>query len=264
MTRGLMNLGNTCYLNSALQILAHVPDLTNHLFRNPYEGECELTREYSKLVRELWKKDQEAFSPRDFHRVFMQKYPQFVQFHPHDVQEVILCIIDTLEKSLGVGFIQNIFNGTETQEIVYPNGTSRKEHDVTTIVLTPSESGQSLADLMKKRERFEAFSGYIDDAGKEYHAAVSKTSITKYPETLLFSFNQYQKKNAVLVPQRFENYALAGLVVHYGTSYGGHYAVFVKHKGTWRYIDDDTVVEKQPPEAGDYYIAWYKKRFTAG
>jgi hypothetical protein len=27
----------------------------------------------------------------------------------------------------------------------------------------------------------------------------------------------------------------------------------------WRYVDDDTVLERDPPEASEYYMAFYKQ-----
>ena len=70
MPKGLANLGNTCYMNSALQCLIHVPDLSNHLLKHGYDGPCELTREYAKLLKELWRDKTSAYAiPRDFHKI---------------------------------------------------------------------------------------------------------------------------------------------------------------------------------------------------
>jgi len=258
MPKGLANLGNTCYFNAAIQCLSHVPDLTNRLLHTPYEGPCEVTREYSSLIKNMWRKDLQP-NPRAFHQAFTRKYTSFANLRPHDVQEVVLSLIDTFEGALGVGFVQSIFNGTDTQEVTYPKGVSRKDQDITTVVVTPWEQNLPLDELLKRRGSYEAFSGYIDDAGQEYNAAVTRTFISRWPSIVIVSFSQYDAKYMVNVPHTFNNNSLFGLVVHYGHYVGGHYAAYVKHKGVWRYYDDDSVVERDPPESGEYYMAFYKK-----
>lgn len=260
MPKGLANIGNTCYMNSAIQCLIHVPDLSNHLLKEGYDGPCELTREYAKLVKDLWRNKESAYTiPRDFHTAFTRKYPSFANLQPHDVQEVLLKLIDTFEESLGKEFVRAIFNGQETQEVMYPKGVSKKENDITAIVVMPKAQNQTLDELMKNREGLDAFSGYVDDEGNTWNAAVTRTYITKFPSTLIVSFAQYDAKYTVRIPERYEGYALYGLVVHYGSTNGGHYAAYAKHRGVWRYIDDDTIIEREPPEAGEYYVAMYKK-----
>lgn len=259
MPKGLSNLGNTCYMNSALQCLSHVPNLSNFLLKNGYDGQCEVTREYSKLIKDLWRNKEVMYvNPRSFHTAFTKKYPSFANIQPHDVQEVILKLIDTFEASLGRDFVRSIFNGKEVQEVTYPKGISKKENDITTIVVTPTAQNQILDELMKQREGLDAFSGYTDDNGNTWNAAVTRTYVTQLPNILVVSFSQYAAKYTVRVPQKYEGYVLFGLVVHYGSTYGGHYASYVKHRGVWRYIDDDTIIEREPNEAGEYYVAFYK------
>lgn len=258
MHKGLPNFGNTCFFNSAIQCMAHVPELTNHLFQNEYDGPCQVTKEYGALLKAMWK-GKDSPDPRALYEAFITHFPKFTRFAPHDVQEVVLELVNLFETTLGKDLIQDVFNGKEIQEVTYPKGVSKKEHDVTVIVLTPRASGQKLDELFREREGMDAFSGYIDDDGTQWHAAVTRTYITTFPRTLIVSFSQYNAKHSISVPQRYNGYALFGLVVHYGTVNGGHYAVYTKHRGVWRYIDDDVIIEKEPPETGEYYMAWYKR-----
>jgi len=46
---GFTNIGNTCYFNSAIQCFLHIHDISSHILRNKYEGDCLFTKIYEHL-----------------------------------------------------------------------------------------------------------------------------------------------------------------------------------------------------------------------
>ena len=258
--RGLRNCGNTCYFNTAIQCLAHVPQLSNHLMKNKYKGECPVTREYQLLVRELFNKSESrAACPLPLIGAFRAKFLRFDNLNQHDSQEVILCLIDTFEETLGKEFIKNIFNGEETTETVYPGGKSVYRNDFVTMLFHLSGGTVDLMDLVKNKNNFQKISGYKDESGVEHAEAETRTTVTRWPEIISFTFGMYGQKTIIKIPQEFEGKRLFAAVVHSGGVNGGHYALAVKRHDVWYLKDDESILKlSEPPMNGHFYMVWYR------
>ncbi|GMF14639.1 unnamed protein product [Phytophthora lilii] len=107
---GLRNLGNTCFMNSALQCLSHVELLTRYFLSNQYKKDLNsdnplgtggnLANEYDGLLKELWFGTAPSTSPANLKRAISRFAPQFSGFQQHDAQELLAYIIDGLHEDL--------------------------------------------------------------------------------------------------------------------------------------------------------------------
>nr|XP_043611818.1 ubiquitin carboxyl-terminal hydrolase 2-like [Erigeron canadensis] len=97
MVKGLVNLGNTCFLNSVLQNLLAVHKLREYLLK--LEGLVgPITASLKKLFVEMSSSTGtcNVINPRSFFGCFCTKASQFKGFQQHDSHELLRCLLDEL------------------------------------------------------------------------------------------------------------------------------------------------------------------------
>lgn len=107
---GLHNLGNSCYMNSALQVLFNTKPLTEyfrqniHLFelntQNKMGTKGHLTIRYAELLKEVLSAQARSIAPIKFRFCVSKFAPQFADKGQHDSQELLDWLLDQLHEDL--------------------------------------------------------------------------------------------------------------------------------------------------------------------
>ena len=98
---GLVNLGNTCFMNTCLQNLIHSEYFIKLLFSkiNLISKKTPITYNFIKLCLKL-KDSCMAISPDDFKNIFSNKHRMFRGFRQHDTQEFCRILLEDMNQEL--------------------------------------------------------------------------------------------------------------------------------------------------------------------
>lgn len=107
---GLHNLGNTCFMNAALQAVSNTRPLTLYFQRdaqlcelnssNPLGTKGQVARRYAELCRELWAGSTRSVAPLKLRWCVSKHAPHLGGGGQHDSQELLAWLLDALHEDL--------------------------------------------------------------------------------------------------------------------------------------------------------------------
>ena len=143
--RGLNNIGSTCYMNSVIQCLYHIFDLSNELMKlykknllnDTLLKKLPMTYEFLGVISDLSFGKKNSISPYQFKKIIGNN-KSFRDFEANDSKNLTLYILDTLNRELNENKIRSENDKYRNQILNY------KEDDAKDIIKYFNENHNSL------------------------------------------------------------------------------------------------------------------------
>lgn len=280
--KGFNNLGNTCYLNSGLQMIIQNKELCNIVFK--FADRSTILQEYANIINEYYNSRSSTINPKTIKKLISERNSIFSGFNQQDSSEFIIFFLDLINSEINkfstdknlVDKLYELEIQTNTKcKVLTCLNVSTNIEKPTLLMLNVDNTCNTLDncyDLSLKRVKLEGIEKYYCSNCEKKRIASQRKVVSFSSNNLIVllrrftqssdNFSKYSQE--IKVPIEWRNgYMLTGIVFHSGNLNGGHYVYIGKINNKWFLFNDSCVSEINKTVLIKYinngYIYYYTK-----
>lgn len=280
--KGFYNLGNTCYLNSGLQLVINNKELCYSILllsENNSIKNNDISRVLlmlSQFIRDYYNNDFNiTLNPNFIKEIVANKNNEFSGFKQNDSFEFIIYLLDYIFENFK---INKLYQSTtnikiKCKQLSCLNISEHQEYN-NYLILDILDDFKDLDDCYKnykQREKLMNDNLYYCEKCKNKRIASKRTEITHWPNHLIIILKRFtnngkpqKNNNKIDVPLTWRHgYHLKGIVSHSGSLFCGHYIYVGNHNNKWIIFNDDHISEIPNKHIDNYkntgYVYYFQK-----
>jgi ubiquitin C-terminal hydrolase len=277
--KGFNNIGNTCYLNSGLQMIVHNKDLCKIILNNTHRNQT--IAEIGNFINEYHNNNSNTITPSYIKDFISSKNNIFKGYGQQDSSEFIIYMLDAINEELKKNNdnIDKLYEHKSSISIkcklkVCLNISIHEEKN-NFMIFDLKEEFKDLDDCYSefiKRLKFENDYLYHCDKCNRDTIASKRNKIILWPKHLIIILKRFQQNgmrlskndNEIHIPFFWKNdYKLKGIIFHSGSLHGGHYVYIGNYNNKWYLFDDNDVSEINDDRLNRFknygYIYYFEK-----
>ena len=277
--KGFNNIGNTCYLNSGLQMLIQNTDFCKIIMEN--RDLTENLKVVATFIEEYYLSENKSISPVHIKNMVGNKNRIFKGSNQQDAGEFIIYLLDILNDDLK-GQLNRIFQFKTKTTIKCKLKTcltySIKEEYNNYLITSINSDSNDLDDCyrnFKVHEKLEGSEMYFCEKCQAKRVASRRLEVIDWNKHLIISLKRFENNNGRLSKNNKEinipidwrhDYTIKGAVIHSGGIGGGHYVYISRNidNNTWTMCDDSSTYLIRSEQVQNYlnraYIFHYVRK----